>query len=133
MCEQQNQQSDAKSQIKNWTSYPLSLMFRKLSSKSTLIWRGIMNTDIQNERTFASGDGTESIVDKFAVVVKKDGTTTVGHLPKGKNRDIFKYYFLLSSIQKQQLSSWNFGFKSCKLRRWIEHKSSVHGTFPCSK
>ena len=64
-----------------------------------------MNTDIQNGRTFASGDGTESIVDKFAVVVKKDETTTVGHLPKGKNRDIFKYYFLLSSIRKQQLSS----------------------------
>lgn len=45
-----------------------------------------MNTDIQNERTFASGDGTESIVDKFAVVVKKDETTTVGHLQREKQR-----------------------------------------------
>ena len=55
-----------------------------------------MNTDIQNGRTFASGDGTESIVDKFAVVVKKDETTIVRHLPKGKT-EIFSntiFYFL---------------------------------------
>lgn len=39
---------------------------------------------------------SKNIVDKFAVVVKNDETTTVGHLPKGKTGRFSKtiFYFL---------------------------------------
>lgn len=66
-----------------------------------------MNTDIQNERTFASGDGTESIVDKFAVVVKKDETTTVGHFQREKQR-YFQILFLTFFSSKATIVELKF-------------------------
>ena len=93
----------------------LFLFFGKMSTKSTLTWWGCQEyRKIWILKLLLAEIEPKYIADKFAVVMEKNETTTVGRLLNGKKRRFSKTIFY-SCKSKATVVELSFSFWSWKL------------------